>query len=277
MLMFTKIFVLYMWINLYILIFIFTIIFTGKFVQYFRRWGYSMEIHLECTPKTTELLCENSSLPIPYLQIHSTVKKPSKKVLLLTPFTVSQKRFLHLATALALNYNDVILIQSKNILMQIKAKKIEIQTFASILVSTFSPDAIIACDVFYPIFLSEIKQRPLIGFVFLRPILFLNQFNLLYYIPLSIPWFYTLFLRIHLLPSLSSSISLQFDNQKFPRKMPNVLCISPKRLSRGFFGNTHLRNQFDVDFLKTKFSFRDYEAVVYGKIQNFISKVSFSQ
>jgi len=257
-------FQLYMWISFFVFLLPFTIILTAKLAQYFRRWGEIKSSGLEYSNQMVEISFEQKFLSINSTIIRSPSSQNLKKILLIPPFTVSAKRYLYLATALALNNYEVHLIESRKNINIINKEKIDGRIFVSEIVNTISPHAVVASDVFFPMFLPGMQQSTQIRYVFIRPILSNRQSSLLSSLFLSIPWISNLFL-LPLKPG---------DDNKFSISN-RVLCIFPKILLKGRLANKTYAN-LDIQLIQSRFSFRDKETMIFSRILQFIGGFSSS-
>ena len=231
-------------------------------MQYFRRWGEVKSSGLEYTNQILELSLQEKSLSITSTIIKSPTSHNLKKILLIPPFTVSAKRYLYLATALALNNYEVHLIENRKNIKKINKEKIDGRFFVSELVNIISPYAIVASDVFFSMFLSGMQQKSQIRFAFIRPILSSRQPSLVSSLIFSIPWISDLFLPL----------IKQKDNKKFSITS-RVLCIFPKIFLKGRWANIKYEN-LDIQLLQSRFSFRDKETMVFSRILQFIDESS---
>ncbi|MHA1112736.1 MAG: hypothetical protein ACTSRE_16730 [Promethearchaeota archaeon] len=257
-------FQLYMWISFFVFLLPFTIILTAKLVQYFRRWGETKSTGLEYSNQVVTISFEKITLPINSTIIRSPSSQILKKILLIPPYNVSAKRYLYLATALALNNYEVHLIGSRKNIKKINKEKIDGRIFASEIVNIISPHAVVASDVFFPMLLPGMQQRTKIRFVFIRPILRNRLPSLFSSLFLSIPWISNLFL-LPLKPG---------DDNKFSVSN-RVLCIFPKILLKGQLVKKTYAN-LDIHLIQSRFSFRDKETMVFSRILQFIGESSSS-
>lgn len=263
MIMIERGFELYMWISFYCFLLAFTIILSAKLTQYFRRWGESKVDSLSYTSETLELPIENT-----FLTINCTIIKPPrsrnvKKILLVTPFAISAKRYTYLATALALNDYEVILIESRESSMKIQRGKIPNQEYATSLLHNVSPDAVVASDVFYSVFFQEMQCNSKIKYVFFRPILIKKQIRPAISLLFNIPWISNLIFCVR-----------QLKRKNFPPIESEVLWIFP----RVFLGRHRISKTYKnltIQFFRARFSFRDKEAMIFTRILSFIGE-SFS-
>lgn len=252
----------YMWISFLVFLLPFTIIVTAKLVQYFRRWGEIKSAGLEYTDKILQISLENKSLTITSKLIRLPTSDNLKKILLIPPFTVSAKRYLYLATALALSKYEVHLIENKKNLIKINKEQIDAPLFISEVVNQIKPHVIIASDVLFPLLLRRMQQETQIRFAFIRPILFTQQPSLVSSLFLSIPWISTLLL----------SFTKRDEFAKFTISS-RVLCIFPKIFLRERWKNINYGN-LDIQLVQSRFSFRDKETMVFSRILQFIGESS---
>ncbi len=261
-------FVLYMWIAGYILIFIFSIIFIAKLIQYFRRWGYSKADGYTYQENIINLTKNKASVPI--LTIRSQDGARSNKVLIITPFTVSSKRFLYFATAIALKNYEVILVESRVFLKKCRKDKHDIMQATSELVSIISPNIIIAADVFFQLLRPMLESVPEKKFVFLRPLVRPSQLSLGRVFPFTSRWFYVIYMRLNKIHQLIHDT--EGIDAIYTKKHSKTLMIWPKKPSKGVIRD-ELSNPKQV-VERSRFSFRDVETLVFAKILYFIDGVS---
>jgi hypothetical protein len=257
-------FVLFMWISFYVFLLPFVIILSAKLVQYFRRWGESKSTNLEYTTELLNLSLEKSDLSIP-----STVVKPKtssrlKKILLITPYTISTKRYLYLATALALNMYEITLIESKISLTKVRKESINPQLLALELLKIVSPDIVIASDLSFPVFIKELQRSSEIKFIFLRPVFTRTQKSR----PIS------LFFSIPLISNLLVT-TIKLDQKEYSSIASDVLCIFPRMLLMKP-QVTKIYKNLTLHYIRSRISFRDKETIVFACIVRFIEEGVFS-
>ncbi len=255
-------FELYMWISFYVFLLPFAIILTAKLIQYFRRWGVSKSVGLEYTNQILSISIADKIIPITFTIIKPKSSNKREKILLITPITVSAKRYLYLATSLALNNYEVILIESRENIFKIRKEQIDPYEFASEVVKVVSPNAIVASDVFFPLLLPEMQKTSGIRFVFLRPVVTPTPRSLLTSLFLSIPWI------SRLLPYLFHP-----DQKELALISNKVLCIFPKVFLMKHRTNI-IHQNLTFQFIRSRISFRDKETMVFALIMQFIGEAS---
>ncbi|MBN2155086.1 MAG: hypothetical protein JW776_03505 [Candidatus Lokiarchaeota archaeon] len=267
-----SVFELFMWINFSIIIFIIGIILSAKLMQYFRRWGISKEASNNYEVNFYEILVNNTKLNLKYYRIKNNNQSENKKLLVFTPFSVSCKRFLYFATALALNSYDVILVESRRFI-KLCSKLHNPKEPIVELIQNFAPTYIIAGDMMYPILVKTTDQLNL-RYVFIRPILDYTELSLFRSIPFSGRWFLVLSLRLfrinQFLKKLGTSHTIR--DQINSHINAKSLMIYPKLPFRKKSVKKMLNYpNNEVYVLSSRFSFRNYETIVFGTILRFIS------
>jgi hypothetical protein len=251
-------FELYMWISAGIFLFIFLIIFLAKLLQFFRRWGKSKAEGLIYTENVKTI--PNSGISIPYLEITPNDTEIKQCILIFTPYTVSQKKFLYFGTALALNNLKVILVESRPFVKQVKEAQNDFNEIYEGIHRVFDPNVVIAADILFPLFDSMIREQNELKFIFFRPIMDPNQLSPLRYLPFTGQWFQALKLRKFRNFISSSTISPKFHVRE------DVLYVWPNKPPKSI-QYTNDANQF---IFRSGFSFHNYETLIFTKILQFI-------
>jgi hypothetical protein len=255
-------FILYMWISFYCFLLAFVVILSAKLVQYFRRWGDTRAEGVNYEKYLLKIPVEGMSLGINGMKVSPSNQSNGKTILLVSPFTVSARRYLYLATAFALNGYTITLIESRQSNIQIHKNNISATEFSTSLLNTVSPNSVIASDVFFPIFLPKMLHSTEIDYVILRPTLIIRNFHPIISFCLNIPWIssFTYLLRqiLHLeLPTIKSKTLLV---------IPRIFISNPLICT--------IENNLTIQQIRSRFSFRDKEALIFTQILRFITESS---
>ncbi len=261
-----------MWINLYVLIFIFTIIFIAKFFQYFRRWGVSRERSIDYLEKTLNIQLEGNTLTVEFTQLNP--KKSTEKlsrIVVFTPYFSSNERFLYFATALALNSYEVVLIESRSLLRN--SKIMNFQFIIENIMDKLHPTTIIANDVYFPL-LFPLVEKTRINYIFIRPLMDEQDYSLFKNIPFSSRWFLILWIRISTIFARIIKPNIPINENYFSgTEVDKVLLLTPKYPN--IQNKIHKNSKIVVNRIPSPYSFKGYETLGFSVILNFLSTSSF--